>query len=264
MGIIRWMAGPAQAAVMFLTMALASATSGAEVDYGTLIDMAGRQRMLTQRIVKAYCLVGMQVTPEVSRAQLESAVRRFDSQLADLSKRTSGAGARKALARVTTLWKPFRKVATGPVNREGARWLAGHDDDLLQAAHELVLVLQEAAGTPQARLVNIAGRQRMLSQRLAKFYMLRAYGVDSPAIGDGIDTGGNEFAGALETLRVAPENTPPIDRELAAVRLQWEWFKAALELQGAQSYVLVVADASESILNSMELVTEMYAQLGRR
>jgi len=254
----------AHAAAAFAYMVVAGTASAAEVDYGALIDMAGRQRMLTQRMVKAYCQAGMQVTPEVSRAQLTGAVKRFETQLAELYKRATIAGAHRALAHVTTFWNPFKRVVTGPVTREGARWLVQHDDELLLATHEVVLMLQQAAGTPQARLVNIAGRQRMLSQRLAKFYMLRAYGVDSPAVSDGIDSGSNEFAGALDTLRAAPENTPAISRELESVALQWEWFRTALALQGAQSHVLVVAEASESILNSMELITDLYARRARR
>lgn len=247
-----------------LALFVANAASAATFDYGAAIDSAGRQRMLTQRIVKAYCQVGMQVTVEDSRAQLASAVRRFDSQLAALSKNVPNPAARAALARMSGLWTPFRRIATGPVSREGARRLVERDEALLHTAHELVLALQDAAGTPQAKLVNMSGRQRMLSQRMAKLYMLRAYGLDTPTIRDEIDIASNEFAGALATLRDAPENTPSIGKELEAVALHWEWFSAAILLQGAESYTLVVAGASESILNSMDLITGLYAELARR
>ena len=250
---------PATLAILFFT----GAVPAAEINYGAAIDAAGRQRMLSQRIVKAYCQIGLKVMPEVSRSQLTGAVRRFDAQLVELARITPNAATREAFARLSKSWRPFRGIALGPVGPNGARALATRSEAVLGAAHELVLVLQEAAGTPQARLVNIAGRERMLSQRLAKIYMLRAYGVDSPAIREDMATTSNEFAGALATLRSAPENTPVIQRELDAVALQWEWFKSALALQGAESYVYVVADASESILNSMDLITAKYAELAR-
>jgi hypothetical protein len=250
-------------ATWLVAVSLANAAA-AVIDYGQLIDMAGRQRMLTQRVIKAYCQVGMQVTPDVSRAQLGAAVARFDSQLAELSKRTTNIEARRALALVAKRWQPYKRVATGPVSRQGANRLLELNDELLLAAHDVVIHLQEAAGTEEARLVNIAGRQRMLSQRLAGLYMLRAFGVNSPAARDALNTAGNEFAGALAALRAASENTPAINAELDAVQLQWEWFRAALSLQGAQSHLLIVADASESILNSMELITGLYAELARR
>jgi hypothetical protein len=103
----------------------------------------------------------------------------------------------------------------------------------------------------------------MLSQRLAKLYMLRAWQLDTAGQRERMETAEREFGEALERLRAAPENTPAIAAELEAVARQWEWFSAAIALQGAQSYTLVVAEASEAILNSMEIVTGLYAALAR-
>jgi hypothetical protein len=251
-------------AAALLALCMAAAAAAAPLELGAAIDVAGRQRMLSQRIVKAYCQVGMQVSAQDSRAQLASAVRRFDQQLGALSKQVPNAAASGALRRLSSLWVPFRRIATGPVDKAGARRLVERDEALLRAANELVISLQDAAGTAQAKLVNMSGRQRMLSQRMAKLYMLRAWGLDTPALRDEIDSASNEFAGALATLRAAMENTPEIANELDAVSLQWEWFTAAIGLQGAESYTLVVAAASEAILNSMERITGLYAELTPR
>ena len=174
------------------------------------------------------------------------------------------ADARGAAGQVAQQWRGMRQVAVGPVNRDAARRLAARGEAVLQASQVLVVLLENAAGTAQARLINLAGRQRMLSQRLAKLYMLRAWDIDSASVQADIEVSGKEFAAALASLRAARENTPAIRAELEAVALQWEWFRSAIELQGAESYALVVADASESILNSMELITAKYAALARR
>lgn len=267
MNFLYRLASQLRAATPWLLLSASLLTGGAgaaQVDAAQLIDAAGRQRMLTQRIVKAYCQVGLQVTPQVSRAQLDAAIRRFDSQLTMLAANVSNAEMGAAVKDLSTQWQGFRRTASGPISRDGARALAEFSDSLLQRAHALVLLLERDAGTPQARLINIAGRQRMLTQRMAKLYMLRAWGIDPAAIQGEIDAAAAQFAEALDGLRAARENTPEIKRELDAVSLQWEWFRSAIELQGAESYVLVVADASESILNSMELVTAKYARLQRR
>jgi nitrate/nitrite-specific signal transduction histidine kinase len=225
------------------------------------INKAGRQRMLTQRIVKLYCQMGLGVMAAESRRQLDDAVATFDTQLAELKASAPDDGIRGALAQVEALWAPFKEHALAPPQRDGAKRLLYWNDDLLHASHKVVQLLQDISDAPYARLVNVSGRQRMLSQRLAKFYMLREWGFDTLTIRDEIERARNDFAGALTVLQTAPENTEAITRELEAIAMQWRWFDSALNLQGARSYRLIVADASESILNGMDLVTEMYQAL---
>lgn len=226
-----------------------------------LINLSGRQRMLTQRIVKAYVQIGLGITPELSRRQLNDAVALFERQLGMLKRSAADTQSRQSLASMEKQWLRLRQLAAGPVKRANVEMLLRMSDELLAAAHEYTLALQSRSAIPAARLVDLSGRQRMLSQRMAKYYLARAWGVESAADGRELGSARSEFEGALATLRGAPENTPQINKELDAVAAQWEWFKSALTLEGAASYDLVVVHASEAILNSMELVTALYEKL---
>lgn len=226
-----------------------------------LINVSGRQRMLTQRIVKAYVQIGLGITPEQSRRQLNDAVVLFEKQLGVLKRSAADAQSRQALAGIEKQWRQLRPMAAGAVDRGHAEKLMGASEALLSAAHDYTLALQSRSAAPAARLVDAAGRQRMLSQRMAKYYLARAWGIASAADGRELGSARSEFEGALATLRASPQNTPQINKELEAVAAQWEWFKSALTLEGAASYGLVVAHASEAILNSMELVTALYEKL---
>jgi len=255
---MRIIAGLALAAGLLL----GSSAVAAERGFEDAVNKAGRQRMLSQRIVKAYCQLGLNVLPKASDAQLRDAVDLFARQLAELKIRAPNAQTGSALDALERAWQPFRAVALEPVAHARASRLHRLDADVLAAA-DAVTRRFEAVATPAGRLVNLSGRQRMLSQRLAKLYMLRGWNVDGPRVGAEIDAARREFSSALRTLREAPENTPAIDRELGVVVLQWEWFENALALEGAYGYTLIVASASESILNSMDRITQLYEAVGR-
>lgn len=223
-----------------------------------IINVSGRQRMLTQRIVKAYVQLGLGISPEVSRLQLNDAVMLFEKQLRQLKRSVIDSQSRRMLASMEKQWQGFRRQATGPVSRGNLDTLMDGGEGLLSATQELTLALQSRSATPGAKLVAVSGRQRMLSQRLAKYYLARAWRGQSERDERELGSARAEFEGALALLRDAPQNTPQVNNELQAVAVQWEWFKAALTQEGAAGHGLVVAHASEAILNSMELVTALY------
>jgi len=45
------------------------------------VNMAGRQRMLAQRMTKAYLMLGQSIDPEGAQAILQESIRLFDAQL---------------------------------------------------------------------------------------------------------------------------------------------------------------------------------------
>ncbi len=240
------------------------AVAGAEGTVASATNMAGLQRMLTQRIGKAYCQVGLDIEPQNSREQLFEAVELFDTQLAELRTISTSAEIREALARVEALWVPFRAIATSQVSRDGARKVAYWSDDLLYASHKVVQLLQDVSNTPRARLVNISGRQRMLSQRLAKLYMLQVWGFDTLTIRDEMATTVNEFSGALAMLQAVPKNTDEIRRQLNFVASDWVWIQKSLEMVGTDPFPTTIASMSESILLRMDHITKLYEELAEQ
>ena len=247
--------------IFILTM---SSVSYAEITtISSAINKAGRQRMLTQRMVKAYSMVGINVQAEIARQQLEGAIKLFDTQLAELKAFAPSDKIRDSLDKVDKLWLPFKETLKLPNSRKNVEILLLTNDDLLRAAHQVVLHLQDASGTSFGKLVNISGRQRMLSQRMGKFYMLRAWGFDGPEILAEAEKAKNEFKDALAVLISAPENTPELKKELQVAEKQWKLLKHGLE-RDKKLIPLIVAMTSEKVLVKMNEITGMYEALSDR
>ena len=254
---VAWLVG-----VLFSAWPVAPVLAG-DVDSAAAINVAGRQRMLTQRITKSYLQIELGTNAELSREQLQASVALFERQLLKLQRFTSTEDVSVALGRVETLWKPFKEKALATPTLVDAAELNQAGEVLLQACEEVVQLLEDASGSEFGRLVNISGRQRMLSQRLAKYYMLYAANVETRAAREQMLRAANEFKGGLDTLNAAVENTPAISAKLEAVARQWMWLDSALGMQDGTVYPLIVADASEKILLLMESLTDLYARNAR-
>lgn len=250
----------AVAAALF--MLFSSLAAQAEItSLASAINKAGRQRMLTQSMVKDYCLMGQEISKEQSSGRLQQSVALFDLQLDELKGYAPNSETREALAKVETLWRPFKALVLAPASRDKVGALMMADDELLPATHRVVLLLQDVSGTPQDRLVNISGRQRMLSQRLTKLYMLRSWSFDNAQIRSDLDQARNEFKGALTELENAPENNATIRHTLSEARRQWSLFEHGLNRSGTELVPLVVSMTSDKLLATMNELTTMYELL---
>jgi uncharacterized protein YPO0396 len=236
--------------------------ANAEIDsISAAINKAGRQRMLTQRMVKSYCMIGIDVQREEAEEQLRKSIDLFELQLRELTAYSQTEEIIAALDRVETLWKPFKAILQAPVSRSNAGLLLESNDELLRATNKVVLKLQDISGNAFGRLVNVSGRQRMLSQRLAKFYMLRAWQFDNAEIRSEMEQARNEFKGALAELSAAKENSPEVKTKLTDASKQWALLNHGLGLDGEKLVPLIAAMTSEKLLVQMNEITGLYEAL---
>lgn len=226
------------------------------------VNKAGRQRMLSQRMVSSYYQIAMSVSPEVAKENLTNSINLFESQLAVLKAYAKDKNLNESLTRVETIWLPLKAIVTGEVDTAHATRLYYLSEDLLYASHRVVQLIQDKANYTIANVINIAGRQRMLSQKLTKLYLLRGLGFDLLSIKDEIQLANRDFNEALTMLSSFSDNSDLIDKELAEVNIQWEWFQQVLQQSSQEDFHLLLIDASETILTSMETITALYEQQG--
>lgn len=253
--------------ILFATFVapIQSAQAAAITNLNEAINKAGRMRMLSQRMAKSYCQIGQNVLTDKSRRILELSVKLYQEHLEELKAFAPSADIKATYAELETIWQRYRQLLTGTPSLENARLIAQINEDALRVAHLGTTQLELSASSSVGRLINIAGRQRMLSQRMAKFYMFRQWGIGSPNMDTEAQLAKREFLSALDALERAPENTDKIRGELSLARTQWIFFEQSLQRQSVgdkdPSYAANVASTSERILEVMDRVTNLYAQL---
>jgi len=241
---------------------LAPTYSAAEIhSLSSAINKAGRQRMLTQRIVATYSQVGMEITTQKSQRQLRKAIELFDEQLNELKEYRPTGKIHQQLQKVTKLWQPLRKIAMNPVQKAKAEELRMLAEDTLAASHRVVIMLQDESGTKKGKLVNISGRQRMLSQRLSNLYMLQSWGFNSSEYTDDYSRALNEFKGALTELSSSTLSSKEIRQKLDKSKRELGMFERSLHHKNGEFIPLMIKMSADKLLTLMNDVTHLYEQL---
>lgn len=222
------------------------------------INKAGRQRMLSQRMAKSWLMLGARVSARRTRSILKESISLFEHHLQELEILASSAEARDARAGLCEIWQPYRALLSSEPSPSGAQRLFGLSEDVLAAANNLTSRFAQANGTRQGELVNLAGRQRMLSQQMAKLFMFKRMGIEKANCRIGLKRSEEEFSIALGKLVSATPDKPGIGAELNVVAKDWNKFKSAIVRDATGSKVLLIG---ERLLKRTDASVELYIGL---
>jgi Type IV pili methyl-accepting chemotaxis transducer N-term len=229
------------------------------------INKAGRQRMLTQRMAKSYMALGQGVALIEAERVMSASMALFDRQLVELKAYAPTPDIKTTYQQVETKWSEYKTAIVGskPDPKDAVNVLS-LGNELLALSNLGTVQLENTAARPLTKLVNTAGRQRMLSQRIASYYLAASWNVGAAASKAEMTKALNEFDLAHNILVKAPENNDRINSELILVQQQSVFLQAAISSSQASSSKLRMNDVfltSERILQVMDNVTNLYARI---
>ena len=231
-------------------------------DGAAALNTAARQPMLAERITKSYSLIGQKVLEFRARRQLGDSIKEFEAGLKTLQATAPTPEIRENYQLLEQLFDEFKTLTAKPANLENAKPLAEQNEELVWIATKGAQLIQQHVKSARSDLIGAAGEMRTLTQRIAKLYLFRSWGIRSDVIANDLKKAEADYRADLERLMKAPQNTDQIKSELALAETQWLFLKQAIERLNANKTSTTelehVSKACDNILEVMERVTRLY------
>ena len=189
------------------------------------VDIAGKQRMFTQRMLKDYAMVGMGNTFGNPKEDLEKIIDSFQDYMESLAGYAKNDDTKKSLEKVSSLWLALKKTLLEKPSKDKVEKLQVDLEALLKASNDTTKFFAKESGNKSGEIVNKSGRQRMLSQRMASLYMLKVWEVKDPQFKIKLNSTMKLFKDSLEELSKSELNTDEINKLLAKVKRSFMFFE---------------------------------------
>ncbi|WP_136807710.1 type IV pili methyl-accepting chemotaxis transducer N-terminal domain-containing protein [Desulfosediminicola flagellatus] len=259
-------------------------------EYGVVLNLSGKQRMLSQKMSKEVMLIALDIETDKNIENLKATAGLFDKTLkglrdgdADLKlPPTTNSRILKQIDKVESIWTEFNAViqeiiAAKKVSKEQVATIATNNLELLKEMNKCVTRYEKDASKAGLKsdpglavTINLAGKQRMLTQKMSKEYLLIAYGheVDSNKLNllETYTLFERTLKGLLDgdsTLDLPGTTNEDIKKQLNVVKGLWDGFLPIISEGVSPATTSIPKEKVQELANAnLPLLKEMNTAVG--
>jgi hypothetical protein len=225
-----------------------------------LLNVAGKQRMLSQRIAKDYLYIGKKIAIDKATRQMKESLEAFRKAQKYLEKVINDPEIKNLIAFVNMSRQELEETAKKPFSLDNAQLVLDLSESMLEGSQYVVDSLKEMVSHTDSVIVDTAGKQRMLAQRIAKYYIAYQSGIKDKNTIDQMRGTVKEFDENNKKLINYPKNTPEIAAGLKKIDSLWKIvYKFYLNIErGGLPFIVFVS--TDDITNKMDTITSLYVK----
>jgi Type IV pili methyl-accepting chemotaxis transducer N-term len=243
------------------------------------VNIAARQRMLTQRMAKGRVFRSMGVQAEQAQKEINNSIVTFEETLKNLMAYSPNKKIKEKFERVEKVWPEYKAALLNDSSKNSAIFVVNNNTRILtlcdEAVQELIVYSKtlpsasdDAAISPAivTQYTNVSGKTRLLSQRLTLYYGAHYSDLDKDASKQ-LKVVADNIQACFSTLMACEINTTDIDDALAGVLKDWETVREkcykgdCFDFENKTVDPIQMYDTCNKILSKMDKVTAMYASL---
>jgi predicted amino acid-binding ACT domain protein len=264
--------------VLFLTLILSVSWAKEDVKPNNskqynkieIIEMASKQRMLSQTIAKDYFYIGKNIGISKAKRQMAKSLKEFADTQQKLSSSIEDEEIKNLLAFVEMSNEDFIKTLKNKFNLDDAQLVLDFSETLLEGNQYIIESIKESidkkeqVSKEKSILIERATNQRVLAQRIAKYYISYQSGIKDKNTIHQMQTAVKEFNKVHKMLISNKINTDLINKKLHQIDRLWRIvYKFYLNIEkGRLPYIVFVT--TNDITKKMSDVTQMYLDLNKQ